>query len=202
MAAALSQADLPAQTVTASMSFKKVGNVLLVQGASPVRSAVASIVALAALSACAHGPVTVWVKPGASQSDFAQARYNCMQQSQQRVSTAFVNQYGGAANNSVITNQNLFGACMNAQGWSLQQQPSAEQGKAAMAEVVQEAKQLCTRPDLQPHFTKTPCMPEDTTLEQMADKSHISDQSDPEETFSDGYRKGIIISRKTTGTVA
>src|SRR6516165_3257759 len=25
-------------------------------------------------------------------------------------------------------------------------------------------------------------------------------QSDPEETFSDGYRKGIIISRKTTGT--
>jgi hypothetical protein len=35
-----------------------------------------------------------------------------MQQSQQRVSTAFVNQYGGAGNNSVITNENLFGACI------------------------------------------------------------------------------------------
>jgi hypothetical protein len=114
------------------------------------------------------------VKPGASQADFAQVRYNCMQQSQQRVGTAFVNQYGGAANNSVITNQNLFGACMNAQGWSLQQQPSTEQGKAAMDALVQEARQLCTRSDLQPHFSKTPCMPEDTTLEQMADKSRIS----------------------------
>ena len=43
-----------------------------------------------------------------------------------------------------------------------------------MAALVQEAQQLCTRPDLQPHFSKTPCKPEDTTLEQMADKSHIS----------------------------
>jgi hypothetical protein len=62
---------------------------------------------------------------------------------------------------------------MNAQGWSLRQQPSTEQGKAAMDALVQEARQLCTRSDLQPLFSKTACLPEDTTLEQMADKSRI-----------------------------
>jgi hypothetical protein len=64
-----------------------------------------------ALSACAAQP-TMWIKPGFSQDEFAKDRYSCMQQSQQRVSTAFVNQYGGSSSNHV-TNANLFNACMS-----------------------------------------------------------------------------------------
>jgi hypothetical protein len=106
-----------------------------------------------------------------------------MQQSQQGSSTAIVNQYGGAAHSGVITNPNLFNACMNALGWTLtrqdsnspQQQANNEQAKAAMAAVDAEAQQICARPDLQAYYSKTPCKPIDATLEQMADKSKITE---------------------------
>jgi len=67
-----------------------------------------------ALSACA-AQQTMWIKPGFSQDEFAKDRYSCMQQSQQRVSTAFVNQYGGSASDHAITNASLFNACMSAE---------------------------------------------------------------------------------------
>lgn len=104
-----------------------------------------------------------------------------MQQSQQGASTAFVNNYGGAAHSGVITNQNLFNACMNAQGWSLQQpnspqqQANNEQAKVAIDAINAEFQALCARPDLQPYYSRTPCKPADTTLEQMADKSKITE---------------------------
>ncbi len=137
---------------------------------------------LCAVTLCACS-TPVWVKPGATQSDFAHDKYGCMQQSQQGASTAFVNQYGGSANSGMITNQNLFSACMNAQGWSLQrrrpdspqQQANNEQAKAAMDAINAEAQQLCARPDLQAYYNKTPCKPIDATLEQMADKSKITE---------------------------
>jgi hypothetical protein len=123
----------------------------------------------------------VWNKPGASQADFSQARYSCMQQSQQPTSFAYVNQYGGSSSSGVATNGNLFNACMNAQGWSLQQPLSKEQqlaaneqGKAALDAVMDELHQLCARPDLQPYYSKTSCLPQETTLEQMADKSRAN----------------------------
>jgi hypothetical protein len=78
---------------------------------------IALVSSLILLSACAN---QVWVKPGATQSEFAQQKYACMQQSQQQVSSAYVNQYGGSSGSHVTTNKPLFNACMNAQGWYLQ----------------------------------------------------------------------------------
>ena len=126
-----------------------------------------------ALSACATQP-TMWIKPGFSQDEFAKDRYSCMQQSQQRVSTAFVNQYGGSSSNHAITNANLFNACMSAHGYSLQKQATVEQAKAAFDAVDREWLAFCASEELQPHFSKTPCKPGDTTLQQMSDKSRIT----------------------------
>jgi hypothetical protein len=49
-----------------------------------------------------------------------------------------------------------------------------DQAKAAMDAVNRETLAFCASEELQPHFSKTPCKPEDTTLEQMADKSRIT----------------------------
>ena len=53
------------------------------------------------LSACAP---MVWMKPGASQNDFSRDKFTCLQQAQQRVSSANVNAYGGTAKHSDISN--------------------------------------------------------------------------------------------------
>ena len=64
---------------------------------------------------------SVWVKPGASQQDFATDKYECLQQSQQP--HAYVNAYGGASGS--VTNAELFNSCMNARGWYLQRQQTS-----------------------------------------------------------------------------
>jgi hypothetical protein len=73
---------------------------------------------------------TVWVKPGAEQSEFAQVRYQCLQEAQQR-QTSFDGIGGDViAGSTVQTNYQLFGFCMNAHGWYLQQRepvPAAPQ---------------------------------------------------------------------------
>jgi clan AA aspartic protease (TIGR02281 family) len=63
---------------------------------------------------------------------------------------------------------------MGAQGWSRQNNATAEQAKAAFSAVNSEIAAVCASEELQPHFSKTSCKPEDATLEQMADKSRIS----------------------------
>jgi hypothetical protein len=87
-----------------------------------------------------------------------------MQQSQQRVSNAFVNQYGGSSSNHAITNASLFNACMSANGWTLEKKASAEQAKAAFDAVKSEITAFCASEEVQPYYGKTSCMPEDTTL--------------------------------------
>ena len=142
------------------------------------RIVVASSIIL--LSACANNKI--WVKPGASQTEFAHDKYACMQQSQHRVSTANVtadvNQFRGSSDSRVTTNEDLFSACMNAQGWYVQdkrqQQAMTQATKDGWKALVEEVRQLCAREELQPYFSKTPCLPEETTLEQMADKSRIT----------------------------
>jgi hypothetical protein len=139
------------------------------------RIAVASSIFL--LSACAANN-NVWNKPGASQTEFAQVKFGCMQQSQAAVSSAYVNQYGGSSQSGVRTNEPLFGACMNAQGWYLgdqrQLQAAAQTTKAGWDAFTEELRELCSREEFQPHFNRSPCKAEDTTLEQMADKSRIT----------------------------
>jgi hypothetical protein len=138
------------------------------------RIAVASSIIL--LSGCVSNDV--WVKPGATQGQFAQEKYACMQQSQHTVSSAYVNKYGGSSESFVTTNNPLFSSCMNARGWYLQDKRQLEAGnqatEAGWAALTEEASQLCAREDLQAHYRKSPCKPQDATLEQMADKSRIS----------------------------
>jgi hypothetical protein len=129
----------------------------------------ASIGIASLLSACAQ---MAWQKPGTTKEDFTQARYACMREAQQHVGAT------ASASAHVVMNQSLFDACMASHGWTWQRQPSAEEQAAlneAMDRLTPEYDALCTRPDLQVHFRKTPCNPEDATLEQLADSSRINE---------------------------
>ena len=58
--------------------------------------------------------------PGSFQ-DFANARYQCVQQTSARVSGAAVNQYGGAASSSVMPSCSAFQACLASKGYYVSQ---------------------------------------------------------------------------------
>ena len=127
----------------------------------------------------------LWVKPGASQQDFGIDKYQCMQQSQQRVSGTYVNAYGGASSNKVITNEGLFDACMNSRGWTLQSSNSLEKSSAQQRQQVeqntyrfemlaQRRAALCKDPSYEAFYSKTPCKASDATLSQLSDNSKIT----------------------------
>lgn len=146
---------------------------------------VSAIASMFGLSACA--PMMAWNKPGASQAEFSQDKYDCMQQSQQQVSGAYVNKFGGGASSQVVTNGNLFNSCLNARGWTLVQQPNANAAqpgqpasppndpiRAATDASVQAFKDVCLREDVKAILEKTSCNSTGITLEQMADTSMIT----------------------------
>ena len=83
------------------------------------RFSVATIAASVWIVGCAPIAQPVWGKPGASLNDFSRDKYTSLQESQQRAGRAYVNAYGGRSDEGVITNGQLFGACMNANGWYL-----------------------------------------------------------------------------------
>lgn len=68
----------------------------------------------------------VWVKPNAQQGEFEQVRYQCLQESQQyssrgvAIANSAINGYQAISRSGVGTNDELFGACMNAKGWNVQ----------------------------------------------------------------------------------
>lgn len=91
-----------------------------------VRLILVSIVGLLLFCAsCAPLPRKVWTKPNFTQGEFAKDKYDCLQQSQQSKSSAIgaycAGNYcqPGQADSRVITNWDLFNACMEARGWSL-----------------------------------------------------------------------------------
>lgn len=127
----------------------------------------------------------LWVKPGASQQDFGIDKYQCMQQAQQRVSGAYVNAYGGASSNRVITNEGLFNACMNSKGWSLQSSSNIEQSQAQNRQQAESTKYrqegltqsrlaLCGDSRFEAYFAKTACKISDLSLAQLADGSRVT----------------------------
>ncbi|MCX5846323.1 MAG: hypothetical protein NTW12_08200 [Deltaproteobacteria bacterium] len=65
-------------------------------------------------------PTLRWYKPGFTPEGFAKDRYACLKESQQRVSEYSREGRSSASSSAVITNDNLFNACMNARGWILQ----------------------------------------------------------------------------------
>jgi hypothetical protein len=148
-------------------------------------ASIAAVIAIASLlSACAFlsslfDPPTAWDKPGATQGDFRAASYACMQQSQQRVSSTVVDQGYHRATNSMITNESLFDACMNSQGWTEQKKIPPEE-YAKLKEVTDDFtprfRAVCSTLELQPHFRKSSCFPHEATFEQLADSSRINEQ--------------------------
>lgn len=71
----------------------------------------------ASLSACA--PMPVWTKPGGSQDELGRVRYQCLQEAQQRAAASRSTGYQSAAVDKMVTNDELFNACMNSRGWYL-----------------------------------------------------------------------------------
>ena len=62
------------------------------------------------------------MKHGGTQQEYSETKYKCMQEAQQR--EAYVNEHTGVAESSVVTNQELYAACMNADGWYLREAES------------------------------------------------------------------------------
>jgi hypothetical protein len=86
------------------------------------------------LAGCA--PQYAWHK-NVSQQEVNQDHYACLKEAQQRVSGASYNVYGGAAQNTVVTNQNLYNACMAARGYEWRErgaQPAVQVGNTCVGE--------------------------------------------------------------------
>ena len=70
------------------------------------------------LVACAQPQVIVrYSKPDATQTQFMKDRYECLQESQQRESGAYVNPYAGAASSQMVVPCSVFKACLGARGY-------------------------------------------------------------------------------------
>jgi hypothetical protein len=130
----------------------------------------------ACLALCACAQQSIWIKPGAAVDDFSNDKYACMQQSQQPNSSAYVDRYGGVANSGIITNGNLFGACMNARGWYLTAVSDPKAFNDESKVLVADRLEMCSRPELQVIFSKKmACDAKATTPQQLADKSKASE---------------------------
>lgn len=140
-----------------------------------------------ALIACAP---SLWVKPGASQSEFAKDKYDCIQQSQQRVAGFSINKSGGSASDTMQTNENIFATCLNARGWYLTRQEQiaaqnqndtdkAAEAKATIERVNIEIKEICLKQEYKLIFEKVACRAEDITLQQLANSERLSNSDKP-----------------------
>ena len=79
----------------------------------------APCVLVAALVGCAPPPAARFTHATATQENFLQDRYVCIQQAQQQRSGAYVNRYGGEADSRVIINRGVYDACMAAKGYKI-----------------------------------------------------------------------------------
>jgi hypothetical protein len=69
------------------------------------------------VAGCAPSYMRYVSNNGASQQQFMQDRYACYQETRERVSSAAVNRYGGAASSQVIPSCSAMGACLAARGY-------------------------------------------------------------------------------------
>lgn len=146
------------------------------------------LVLLSALLLTACTP-KVWYKPGSTQDEFSRDKYDCVQQAQQRVSGAYVDAYGGVANNHVITNNNLFNSCMNSRGWYLgkkgetpppppekiQARQRVKESKNQLVEIQKDSEKVCLKPEYKIILDKTPCKIDSVTLTQLSNNDKITE---------------------------
>ena len=76
----------------------------------------ALVFCVVSLAACAP-PLTRYTRPDTTQQQFLKDRYECLKQSEQRVSGAVVNPYGGAASSHERANCGLWYSCLAARGY-------------------------------------------------------------------------------------
>jgi len=90
------------------------------------------IIFVSLISACAMAPPVPekqWYKPVFTQEEWAKDKYACMQQAQQTRAYSTGPTGGGIfyepgqSKSEVVTNWELFNACMEARGWSLRDKP-------------------------------------------------------------------------------
>lgn len=94
-----------------------------------------SIVAASTLVGCAippPQPVKFYSSNGASMDKFLSDRYACYQETQQRISSAGVNQFGGSSNSQVIPSCGAFSACLAARGYILSDKGNLEVPQGAI----------------------------------------------------------------------
>ena len=112
-------------------------------------------------------PNLVWMKPNGTQQEFSKTKYDCLQKSQQPYSSYSASNVGGivsssstsssSASSGLITNDQLYSACMNSNGWYLQQEVTqnsqSQQNQTNQQNVVntskrisiEEAENICNR---------------------------------------------------------
>jgi hypothetical protein len=95
-----------------------------------------------------------------------------MQESQHQVSSAYVSRYGGAASSGQSTNMALFGACMNANGWYLQNSGETED---ATKEQNARAERMCSDPRFAAIYSNTPCEASKVSDSQLSSAATISE---------------------------
>jgi len=86
---------------------------------SMIKKILTVLVCSLSLTACVslpYGGTFRFDGPGTFQ-DFAQARYQCTQETSRRVSGAYVNQYGGSSSSNVMPSCSAFSACLAAKGY-------------------------------------------------------------------------------------
>ena len=129
----------------------------------------------------------LWIKPNSTQAEFERDRYNCLQDSQQRVGSAQVNAYGGSAINTVTTNNMLYSGCMGAKGWSLQSkevvqsqmlqnQSKESELKARWDSIKLTIDAMCSNPELKIYYEKTACNASDISFQHIAEESRITSE--------------------------
>lgn len=82
------------------------------------------IACLLILSGCANNN-GAWYKANSSQEEYAKTKYLCLQESQQQQSLSIFSYNYQEGKSEMITNDILFGACMNAKGfyWQTKEKP-------------------------------------------------------------------------------
>jgi|SRR5215469_4749406 len=78
---------------------------------------VASITAILCAYGCTPNYMRYVSNTDATETQFLQDRYQCLQETAHQVSGAYVNAYGGAASSQVMPSCSAFNACLAARGY-------------------------------------------------------------------------------------